>query len=149
MASQPSNSVELLGPDGIMVFDLPPAEDSGADAAVRAVGIDPATNKWISPMYDTGEDPAQVAAQARAAFATSQAASQSFSAAQLAKAHQAAGGFTADLLNPLSSNVDPNAWNATAANSVNASVATLPWTTITVVVILLLIVVGIHEVKTF
>jgi hypothetical protein len=42
----------------------PVAGDSITEAAIRAKGIDPATDTWIAPQYDNGQDPAVVAAQA-------------------------------------------------------------------------------------
>lgn len=48
-----------------------PANDSGMDARVRAYGVDPNTNKWLSPQYDDGRDPSQVAAAARADYTSS------------------------------------------------------------------------------
>ena len=58
----------LPSQDVLSVANVP---DSGMDARVRAYGVDPSTGKFVSPQYDNGQDPAEIAAAARADYTSS------------------------------------------------------------------------------
>jgi hypothetical protein len=122
-------------------------DDSIGDARVRAYGIDPATNQFLSPVYQqawqsthsgTVDD---FVSQLRAATDAQFQADYAANSAALAQLNQQSGGFFADLINPFSANIDPN--SATAK-----TLAGIPWRTILVLVIAITVVAGIHEVKT-
>jgi hypothetical protein len=122
-------------------------DDSIGDARVRAYGIDPATNQFLSPAYQQAwqnthsgsvdDFVAQLRAETDAQFQADFAANK----AQLDQLNQQSGGFLADLLNPFSANIDPN-------SSTAKTLAGIPWKTILVLAILVTVVAGVHEVKT-
>ncbi len=126
--------------------------DSITEAAVRARGIDPATGQFIGDYGKTPANQAELAAgktSQQIAVEVAQAASDQYqrdyatNKAQLDAAHAKAGGFLADLLNPFSPNVDPNAWNAKLANSLKG----INWTAVIALGIVLAVAYTIHEVR--
>jgi hypothetical protein len=112
--------------------------DSPVDAAVRAKGIDPATNQWI-PGYGNGLDSVSVAADVRQQAEASMLADTLYLQSQIDAAHQQAGGFLADLLNPFSPNVDPKSETAKLANLVKNPLENLGLSASTAWIILIML----------
>lgn len=117
--------------------------DNVQQAAIRAHGIDPATLQWIAPQYNTGGDPAVLAQQYAKDAQSFYDAQYAANKARLDALNQKAGGFLADILNPFSANIDPNAWNAKLANSLKS----VNWTAVIALGIVLAVLATVHEVR--